>query len=126
MDCAAYILSRLRRGIKVRQLWSFENADFIRGFLNVNYTAVHIHRGVTNRPLADPGQLLFYVAGPPCQGLSSAGLRKGWSDPRTQLYMHDIQAIEKCMPDSSLLDNSDNRRFANNGAIAGAIITRPT
>ena len=86
---------------------------------------MHCYRDVTNRPLADPGQLLLYVYGPPpCQALSSAGFRKGWNDPRTQLYMHAIQAIERCMPDSFLLENSDNLRFANNGAIAGAIITR--
>ena len=74
--------------------------------------------------LPNPGQLFLYVAGPPCQGLSSAGPRKNWDDQRTRLYMHAVQDPEETQPDIFLLENLDNLRHANHGAIADAIITK--
>ena len=94
MDCMGYILGKLRCDAAPRHLWTCDILKCSRDFTVNNYAALNTYTDVENRPLPPPGVLHTYVAGPPCQGLSTAGRRKGWDDPRTRLYMQTIFAIE--------------------------------
>ena len=125
MDRLAYILHYKRKDAQTKQPWSSEIVRFIREFLCVSYTAANVFADLLSRPLPPVGHFRLYTAGPPCQGLSSAGLREHWGSPRTGLYMQAVHAIEQARPETLLVENSDNLRHASNGTIANATIARP-
>ena len=102
MDCMGYILGKLRSDAAPRHLWTCDILKCSRDFTVNNFVALNTYTDVENRPLPSPGMLHTYVAGPPCQGLSNAGRRKGWDDPRTRLYMQSFFAIEETRPKASL------------------------
>ena len=99
MDCQAYTITKLRSDLTATQIWISESEAHIREFITMNYRSRNIFNDVTNRQLPPPGQIQLYTAGPPCQGISSAGPRKNWQDSRTLLYMHSIVALETTTPD---------------------------
>jgi site-specific DNA-cytosine methylase len=57
----------------------------------------------------------LYVAGPPCQSFSAAGLKLGLADPRGQLLNVSVKYIEDKKPAAFVLENVANlaRTFAD-------------
>lgn len=45
------------------------------------------------------------VGGPPCQAFSTAGNRKGFDDPRGNVFLRYIQLIEELQPDYAVIEN---------------------
>ena len=124
MDCLAYDLNTLESNLLSEQLWACERIQFARQLGVHNYNATNCYEGVINRPIPSPGHLQFYAAGPPCQGLSSAGLGQAWEDPRTRLYMQAIFAIETAKPFAFAIEHADNLQNVENGKLASIIVTR--
>ena len=124
MDCLAYVFNKMQQNIDAVQLWTCEKIQFARQFGSLNYKAINSYEDVNNRPLPRPGHLHFYAAGPPCQGLSWAGLRKAWEDPRTRLYMRSIFAIEAARPLAFAIENADNLQNVDSGKLASSIVSR--
>ena len=124
MDCQACTIKKLRPDLHSTQLWTSEREAHIRDFITIKYRSHNIFNNVTTRPLPQPGSIQLYTAGPPCQGLSSAGLRNNWQDPRSRLYMHSIFAIEATLPDIFLIESYNNLKHIEGGMIATTITER--
>jgi DNA (cytosine-5)-methyltransferase 1 len=45
------------------------------------------------------------VGGPPCQAFSTAGNRRGFEDPRGNVFLRYIQLIEEMQPDYAVIEN---------------------
>ena len=88
-----YIIHKLRRDIKPRHPCTCDCLKVSCGFTANNYTALNAYANVETRAEPPTGLLRTYVAGPPCQGLSTAGLRRAWEDTRTRVYMQAIFAV---------------------------------
>ena len=124
MDCMGYIISKMRRDIIPRHLWTCDRLKSSRESTANNYVVLNSYTDVGTRPHPPLGMLHTYVAGPPCQGLSTAGLRKAWDDPRTRLYMQSLFAIEKARPRAFVLDHSDQLQTIGKVTLAEAITNK--
>uniref|UniRef100_A0A6C0LL19 DNA (cytosine-5-)-methyltransferase n=1 Tax=viral metagenome TaxID=1070528 RepID=A0A6C0LL19_9ZZZZ len=56
-------------------------------------------------------------AGFPCQSFSSAGLKKGWDDPRANVYVKIIEIIRETRPKIVLLENVKNLLTIDSGNV---------
>lgn len=61
-------------------------------------------------------RLDILVAGPPCQGFSSAGGR-AWSDPRNILYRQTVELVEQMRPTWVVLENVEGILTASGGTL---------
>ncbi len=63
------------------------------------------------------------VAGPPCQGFSLTGPRK-FDDPRNQLYLRVLEAVERFQPKGFVIENVRGMASLYGGQIKDEIIRR--
>lgn len=68
------------------------------------------------------GPILLLSGGSPCQGLSSAGLRKGLIDPRSVLFFQQMRLWDETGADLCLWENVDNARHSNEGQDFGEVL----
>ena len=61
------------------------------------------------------GRVDCVLAGPPCQSFSSAGKRRGLSDPRGSLSLHALRAIGAMQPRYFVIENVPGFRTTNGG-----------
>jgi len=67
------------------------------------------------------GEVDIITGGFPCQGLSSAGKRRGLADPRSGLVFEMLWAINVIRPQYVLAENSPNLRTHGLGSILGSL-----
>lgn len=121
MDCAAYIMHHLFPN-RVQHLWASDSAQHCREFLAHNAPAV-VYRDVAQRPLLPRTcPVDVYVPGPPCQGFSSAGLRKSWDDPRSRLYLHAVWIIQVARPKIAIIENTMGIATVHKGYILSRVV----
>ena len=66
-------------------------------------------------PLKDLGYVDIITSGFPCQAFSIAGLRKGFNDPRGNMFFETARFINDIKPKAYLLENVKNLRSHDNG-----------
>ena len=89
-------------GLSFRHLWMSESNDAARRFLRDNVRPADLATDV----LPAPGLTDIYVAGPPCQPFSSAGLKRQWQHDRAPLYCAAVSAICLAKPRTAVIENS--------------------
>lgn len=62
------------------------------------------------------------IGGPPCQGFSVAGKRRGMDDPRSQLSIEYIRLVERVRPRWVIYENVPGLLSSNGGRDFGALI----
>ena len=62
----------------------------------------------------DPGELDMLLGGPPCQGLSSAGVKAG-DDPRNSLLSHYVRFLEGIRPKWFVMENVEGLLTSGSG-----------
>lgn len=55
--------------------------------------------------LAKEEQVKFLIATPPCQGMSTLGLKQYYTDSRNSLFYYALNAIDELLPDFILFEN---------------------
>lgn len=88
----------------VRHAWHVENDADASAVLAANWPGVPNHDDITALDFAGLPEVDILTAGYPCQGESSAGLRKGTDDPRW-LWPHVKRAIRDLGPRLVVLEN---------------------
>lgn len=73
--------------------------------------------------LADTGEIVGVIGGPPCQGYSTVGTRDV-NDPRNHLYLEYCRIVEKVKPDFFVLENVKGLTTLAGGAFRDDIIKR--
>jgi hypothetical protein len=127
MDCGSYsIKNMITHATKLTHHWLCDNNPKVLKFLKRNYPDIHnskkIFSDVRRRPVGIWHKHIdFYLAGPPCQGFSSAGGQNMWSDFRSRLYFQSIATIITCLPEIAMIENSVN--IDTNGGVIVARIT---
>jgi DNA (cytosine-5)-methyltransferase 1 len=64
-----------------------------------------------------PGERLFVLGGPPCQGFSTAGNRRTMDDQRNHLFKDYVRYIETIQPDGFVFENVMGLLNMNGGEI---------
>lgn len=72
----------------------------IDDILNYNAEAIRKIAG-----LKEGQRPTLIVGGPPCQAFSTAGNRKGFEDPRGNVFLRYIELIEELQPDYAIIEN---------------------
>lgn len=89
-----------------RHVFSCDNLPASEAFIQVTNPPLAFHKDILTRTDADlPDSLDLYSWTSPCQGLSSAGLGLGASDPRTKLIFKSIEFISKVKPKAFIMEN---------------------
>lgn len=68
------------------------------------------------------GAILMLSGGSPCQGLSSAGLREGLADVRSNLFFQQMRLWDETGADLCLWENVDGARYSENGEDFAAVL----
>lgn len=89
------------------------NVPVIDDILNYEVSDIRKIAGLKNgqRPT-------LVVGGPPCQAFSTAGNRKGFSDPRGNVFLRYIQLIDELQPDFAVIENV-------RGLLSASLMHRP-
>lgn len=75
------------------------------------------------KKLAEDGDIVGIVGGPPCQGYSTVGTRDV-NDPRNHLYKEYCRIVEKINPDFFVIENVKGLTTLSGGAFREDIINR--
>ena len=80
-----------------------------RTTIEANTRPKQLFSDITTRPVSSlPRSLDIYVAGFPCQPFSTAGLRAGLQDQRSNIFLHCLAAIVRTQPKCFILENVRN------------------
>ena len=122
MDAPSIALQML--GIPFSHVFANDTAPAARSFIFHNHTVEHIYTDLALRPVHRHGTLDLYVAGPPCQPWSSAGLRHGTDDPkgRGHLFQGAVDFIVSARPRAFVLENVDRLATYQGGLFLGHIL----
>ena len=107
-DCSgieAPVQSLEKLGIPFTHVFSSANRDAARDFIRRVFNPEQILTDVRRTDDDQPPSVSLYVAGFPCQPFSTAGLRKGFDDPRGQLFDNVMDYIRIRKPVAFLLEN---------------------
>lgn len=106
--------------------WHCENEEQAASVLKIRWPNVPIVgdvRNVDGREMVRLyGRILLLSGGSPCQGLSSAGLRKGLIDIRSVLFYEQMRLWDETGADLCLWENVDNARHSNDGEDFGEVL----
>ncbi len=75
------------------------------------------------RQMAEDGDVVGVIGGPPCQGYSTVGTRDV-KDPRNHLYLQYCRVVEKVNPDFFVLENVKGLTTLSGGAFRDDIVKR--
>ena len=104
-------------GVKFTHLFSSDIDRHVRAMISANFgvAAHHIYEDITKRDHSQMPRCDVYVAGWPCQGNSAAGKRKGFADPRSQVFYSVVAYISRHKPRVVILENVANVLKVNDG-----------
>ena len=105
-------------GVPLEHVFASEVWSPALRFLRANFNICKIYRGVKSRVLLQAYfDLDIYVAGPPCQDVSSAGKRRGRCTlvPRLTLFIESITFVKSASPKCFILENVPPLLKAMNG-----------
>lgn len=85
--------------------WSCEVDKYARQSILSNYKPEILFEDITQRDHSTLPDVDVYVCGFPCQPFSSVGLKKGLSDPRSNIMLHCIDVIKTKVPLIFVLEN---------------------
>jgi len=107
---------------------AFENAGFLLKWANefdskacITYRENFSHKllecdvSTIPEPLIDAGSVDVITSGFPCQAFSIAGYRKGFEDPRGNLFFETARFIKTIQPKAFLLENVKNLKSHDHG-----------
>ena len=83
--------------------WSCEIDKYARESIKANYKPKRMFEDITQPRRLPPIDL--YVAGFPCTTFTHAGDRKGFDDPRGQIFFHCLNVLKKKKPTYFLFEN---------------------
>ncbi len=106
--------------------WHCENEEQAASVLRIRWPNVPIVGDVREVDGAEMvrryGKILMLSGGSPCQGLSSAGRRKGLVDPRSILFFQQMRLWDETGADLCLWENVDNARHSEEGKDFGEVL----
>lgn len=85
--------------------------------LRANYSPKYLYGDMTIRDHSSLPDIDLYVCGFPCQPFSSAGERKGFEDPRGNIFFHCIYTIMIKQPKYFVLENVKGLTYIEGGKV---------
>lgn len=103
MSCGQLALQKL--GIKVKQYYASEIDKFAIKIAQKNFPNTIQLGDVTKVFAKDLPKIDLLIGGSPCQGLSFAGKKLAFDDPRSRLFFEFVRLKNECAPTWFMLEN---------------------